>query len=158
MLFEHGQLISWSQEPRLLPRLSSLFSLSVTRKILVLQTSEVHEIGFFLFQQMSERTLVPIFVFWAFLTIITPTLVLLSENSKLDYDLHGKHLQEIAISLLAAFLSSRPVIFFLSFSYPNLQETQLKEWRIEEWWWVTRRITSQKRQNIWRKRHHPCRW
>lgn len=39
---------------------------------------------------MSERTLVPIFVFWAILTIITPTLVLLSsENSKLDH-LNGK--------------------------------------------------------------------
>ncbi|RDX75816.1 hypothetical protein CR513_44263, partial [Mucuna pruriens] len=35
---------------------------------------------------MSERTLVPIFVFWAFLTIITPTLILLSENSKADLD------------------------------------------------------------------------
>ncbi|KAI9118453.1 hypothetical protein K1719_010785 [Acacia pycnantha] len=38
---------------------------------------------------MSDRTLVPIFVFWAFLTIITPTLVLLSENSKADFDLNG---------------------------------------------------------------------
>ncbi|XP_028792066.1 uncharacterized protein LOC114747888 [Neltuma alba] len=38
---------------------------------------------------MSERTLIPIFIFWAFLTIITPTLVLLSENSKPDFDLYG---------------------------------------------------------------------
>ncbi|KAK4276568.1 hypothetical protein QN277_014700 [Acacia crassicarpa] len=38
---------------------------------------------------MSERTFVPIFVFWAFLTIITPTLVLLSENSKRDFYLYG---------------------------------------------------------------------
>ncbi|XP_028774022.1 uncharacterized protein LOC114731057 [Neltuma alba] len=38
---------------------------------------------------MSERTIVPIFVFWAFLTIITPTLVLLSENSKRDFDFYG---------------------------------------------------------------------
>ncbi|XP_061350795.1 uncharacterized protein LOC133295904 [Gastrolobium bilobum] len=38
---------------------------------------------------MTERTLVPIFVFWAFLTIITPTLILLSENSKADPDLNG---------------------------------------------------------------------
>ncbi|XP_054817857.1 uncharacterized protein LOC129317568 [Prosopis cineraria] len=38
---------------------------------------------------MSERTLVPIFFFWAFLTIITPTLILLSENSKDDFDING---------------------------------------------------------------------
>ncbi|KAF7817583.1 putative transmembrane protein [Senna tora] len=38
---------------------------------------------------MSERTLVPIFLFWAFLTIITPTLILLTENSKADFDLNG---------------------------------------------------------------------
>ncbi|TKY75166.1 hypothetical protein E2542_SST03932 [Spatholobus suberectus] len=38
---------------------------------------------------MSERTLVPIFVFWAFLTIITPTLILLSENSKDDLYSNG---------------------------------------------------------------------
>ncbi|CAJ1973294.1 unnamed protein product [Sphenostylis stenocarpa] len=38
---------------------------------------------------MTERTLVPIFVFWAFLTIITPTLILLSENSKADLDSNG---------------------------------------------------------------------
>ncbi|KAF3446336.1 hypothetical protein FNV43_RR11515 [Rhamnella rubrinervis] len=34
---------------------------------------------------MSGRTFVVIFVFWAFLTIITPTLVLLSETSKPYY-------------------------------------------------------------------------
>ncbi|XP_027942105.1 uncharacterized protein LOC114195877 [Vigna unguiculata] len=39
---------------------------------------------------MGERTLVPIFVFWTFLTIITPTLILLSENSKADLDLNGQ--------------------------------------------------------------------
>ncbi|KAI9071698.1 hypothetical protein K1719_029133 [Acacia pycnantha] len=45
---------------------------------------------------MSDRTLVPIFVFWAFLTIITPTLVLLSENSKQDFDLYGNYSAEVA--------------------------------------------------------------
>lgn len=39
---------------------------------------------------MSERTLIPTFIFWAFLTIITPTLILLSENSKAELDLNGK--------------------------------------------------------------------
>ncbi|XP_004501003.1 uncharacterized protein [Cicer arietinum] len=38
---------------------------------------------------MSERTLIPTFIFWAFLTIITPTLILLSENSKAELDLNG---------------------------------------------------------------------
>ncbi|MED6118406.1 hypothetical protein PIB30_002112 [Stylosanthes scabra] len=38
---------------------------------------------------MSGRTLVPIFFFWALLTIITPTLILLSENSKADHDVNG---------------------------------------------------------------------
>ncbi|CAK8569007.1 unnamed protein product [Lathyrus sativus] len=38
---------------------------------------------------MNERTLIPTFVFWAFLTIITPTLILLSENSKTDLHLSG---------------------------------------------------------------------
>ncbi|XP_027356974.1 uncharacterized protein LOC113866292 [Abrus precatorius] len=38
---------------------------------------------------MNERTLIPIFFFWAFLTIITPTLILLSENSKADLDSNG---------------------------------------------------------------------
>ncbi|WVZ19769.1 hypothetical protein V8G54_007091 [Vigna mungo] len=38
---------------------------------------------------MGERTLVPIFVFWAFLTMITPTLILLSENSKADLQSNG---------------------------------------------------------------------
>ncbi|OAY50706.1 uncharacterized protein LOC110615760 [Manihot esculenta] len=33
-------------------------------------------------QQMSERTFVVIFFFWAVLTILTPTLILLSESSK----------------------------------------------------------------------------
>ncbi|KAH7524107.1 hypothetical protein FEM48_Zijuj06G0083900 [Ziziphus jujuba var. spinosa] len=39
---------------------------------------------------MSGRTFVVIFVFWAFLTIITPTLVLLSETSKPLLDLNGE--------------------------------------------------------------------
>lgn len=57
----------------------------------------VHEIArVFPAQQMSERTLVPIFFFWALLTIITPTLILLSEKSKADLDLNGKHLNGIA--------------------------------------------------------------
>ncbi|XP_047158444.1 uncharacterized protein LOC124829053 [Vigna umbellata] len=38
---------------------------------------------------MGDRTLVPIFVFWAFLTMITPTLILLSENSKADLQSNG---------------------------------------------------------------------
>ncbi|KAK7352321.1 hypothetical protein VNO80_17741 [Phaseolus coccineus] len=38
---------------------------------------------------MDERTLVPIFLFWSFLTIITPTLILLSENSKADLGSNG---------------------------------------------------------------------
>lgn len=38
---------------------------------------------------MRERTLIPTFVFWAFLTLITPTLILLSENSKADLELNG---------------------------------------------------------------------
>ncbi|KAJ9166070.1 hypothetical protein P3X46_020869 [Hevea brasiliensis] len=33
---------------------------------------------------MSERTFVVIFFFWAVLTILTPTLILLSESSKPD--------------------------------------------------------------------------
>ncbi|KDP38525.1 hypothetical protein JCGZ_04450 [Jatropha curcas] len=33
---------------------------------------------------MSERTFVVIFFFWAALTIVTPTLILLSESSKPD--------------------------------------------------------------------------
>ncbi|XP_050214650.1 uncharacterized protein LOC126665786 [Mercurialis annua] len=33
---------------------------------------------------MNERTFVVIFFFWAILTIITPTLILLSESSKPD--------------------------------------------------------------------------
>ncbi|CAJ2643054.1 unnamed protein product [Trifolium pratense] len=38
---------------------------------------------------MSERTIIPTFAFWALLTIITPTLILLSENSKADLHLNG---------------------------------------------------------------------
>ncbi|WJX35952.1 hypothetical protein P8452_23880 [Trifolium repens] len=38
---------------------------------------------------MSERTIIPTFAFWAFLTIITPTLILLSENSKAELHLNG---------------------------------------------------------------------
>ncbi|OIV96331.1 hypothetical protein TanjilG_09758 [Lupinus angustifolius] len=43
---------------------------------------------------MSERTLVPIFLVWALLTIITPTLILLSENSKADINLNGNYISE----------------------------------------------------------------
>ncbi|KAI4316830.1 hypothetical protein L6164_024770 [Bauhinia variegata] len=38
---------------------------------------------------MSERTLIPIFIFWLLLTFITPTLIHLSENSKADFNLNG---------------------------------------------------------------------
>ena len=41
-------------------------------------------------QQMSGRIFVVIFFFWAILTIVTPTLILLSENSKTDLDSDGK--------------------------------------------------------------------
>ncbi|KAK4599800.1 hypothetical protein RGQ29_009729 [Quercus rubra] len=37
-----------------------------------------------------ERTFVLIFFFWAVLTIITPTLIILSENSKPKLDLNGQ--------------------------------------------------------------------
>ncbi|GAV65653.1 hypothetical protein CFOL_v3_09167 [Cephalotus follicularis] len=40
-------------------------------------------------QQMRGRVFVLIFFFWAILTIITPTLILLSESSKTDLDLRG---------------------------------------------------------------------
>ncbi|XP_019414656.1 PREDICTED: uncharacterized protein LOC109326427 [Lupinus angustifolius] len=43
---------------------------------------------------MSGRTLVPIFFVWALLTIITPTLIFLSENSKADLDLNGNYTSE----------------------------------------------------------------
>ncbi|GAY43060.1 hypothetical protein CUMW_071680 [Citrus unshiu] len=39
---------------------------------------------------MNTRAFVLIFFFWAFLTIITPTLILLSESSKTDLDQNGK--------------------------------------------------------------------
>lgn len=41
-------------------------------------------------EQMNTRAFVLIFFFWAFLTIITPTLILLSESSKTDLDQNGK--------------------------------------------------------------------
>ncbi|EEF52596.1 uncharacterized protein LOC8288951 [Ricinus communis] len=34
---------------------------------------------------MTERTFIVIFFFWAILTIVTPTLILLSESSKPDW-------------------------------------------------------------------------
>ncbi|CAL0305838.1 unnamed protein product [Lupinus luteus] len=43
---------------------------------------------------MSGRTLVPIFFVWALLTIVTPTLIFLSENSKPDLDLNGNYTSE----------------------------------------------------------------
>ncbi|KAL5073968.1 hypothetical protein RYX36_012952 [Vicia faba] len=46
---------------------------------------------------MNERTLIPTFVFWAFLTIITPTLILLSENSKADLHLNGNMTETIKV-------------------------------------------------------------
>ncbi|CAL5205362.1 unnamed protein product [Lathyrus oleraceus] len=46
---------------------------------------------------MNERTLIPTFVFWAFLTIITPTLILLSEKSKADLHLKGNITETIKI-------------------------------------------------------------
>ncbi|KAF1893361.1 hypothetical protein Lal_00001828 [Lupinus albus] len=43
---------------------------------------------------MNERTLVPIFFVWALLTIVTPTLIFLSENSKADLHLNGNYTSE----------------------------------------------------------------
>ncbi|XP_020219738.2 uncharacterized protein LOC109802743 [Cajanus cajan] len=72
-----GVMITRIQQPR--NQITANFNFMKAR------TLEVHEIS----QQMSERTLVPIFVFWALLTIITPTLILLSENSKADLVSNG---------------------------------------------------------------------
>ncbi|KAL5189594.1 hypothetical protein HKD37_04G009258 [Glycine soja] len=52
---------------------------------------------------MSERTLVPIFVFWAFLTIITPTLILLSENSKADLDSNGNITEGMKLGIMIGY-------------------------------------------------------
>ncbi|GLT72241.1 hypothetical protein SLA2020_441950 [Shorea laevis] len=57
---------------------------------------------------MMERTFVLIFLFWAILTIVTPKLILLSENSKHNLNSDGKR-RKVYTSfsvLYYAFLSS----------------------------------------------------
>ncbi|KAF8022803.1 hypothetical protein BT93_F0346 [Corymbia citriodora subsp. variegata] len=52
---------------------------------------------------MSGRTFVVIFFFWALLTIITPTLVHLSESSKLKPSLNGENIDTEALRARKAF-------------------------------------------------------
>lgn len=104
MAFKHGQLMiqvmlktislwgSYRPPPlSLFPKPQTNFS-----QFLWLNPPNIHSAArsspLRIIQQMSERTFVVIFVFWAFLTIITPTLVLLSETSKPALDLNGKTL------------------------------------------------------------------
>jgi len=49
---------------------------------------------------MRERTIIPTFAFWAFLTLITPTLILLSENSKANLESNGKESSELLTLLV----------------------------------------------------------
>ncbi|KAI3408713.1 Protein RER1 [Psidium guajava] len=64
---------------------------------------------------MSGRTYVVIFFFWALLTIITPTLVHLSESSKLKRSLDDENIDSEALRARKAFgflkkpLASRPL-------------------------------------------------
>ncbi|KAI6688267.1 hypothetical protein NL676_025095 [Syzygium grande] len=63
----------------------------------------------------GRRTIVVIFFFWALLTIITPTLVHLSESAKLKLTLNGENIDTEALRARKAFgflkksLASKPL-------------------------------------------------
>ncbi|XP_062159968.1 uncharacterized protein LOC133867263 [Alnus glutinosa] len=57
---------------------------------------------------MMERTFVLIFVFWAVLTIVTPTLILLSENSKLDLATNGEKREGMKARSMMGYTEKHP--------------------------------------------------
>ncbi|XP_044475639.1 uncharacterized protein LOC123203362 [Mangifera indica] len=57
---------------------------------------------------MTTRAYVLIFFFWAVLTIVTPTLILLSESSKPDFHQNGKVREGINTRKMMAYLEKRP--------------------------------------------------
>ncbi|KAJ0086712.1 hypothetical protein Patl1_09165 [Pistacia atlantica] len=57
---------------------------------------------------MTDRAYVLIFFFWAVLTIITPTLILLSESSKPNFDPNGKESEGINARKMMTYLEKHP--------------------------------------------------
>ncbi|KAL5845123.1 hypothetical protein ACOSQ4_011081 [Xanthoceras sorbifolium] len=57
---------------------------------------------------MNARAYVLIFFFWAVLTIVTPTLIILSESSKADFDQNGKFFEVMKPRKMMAYIEKHP--------------------------------------------------